>query len=263
MHVFWVDDLIAIQVEAHTHDFCQLIFCKKRGGKILIGETSYEARDGYVYLAPPFTTHAINNFGTMEILEVKFIADENMLREISKIPYVFNLKNIPYAEELLRLTVKEGMANARFCEKAVNYSFRLFFINVFRALSETSSKNDKRGIFRISDSAIESKDMQILNLRYYIEDHLSENITLDTLADRVHFNKSYFVKRFKLLLGETPIKYLNNIRIERSKQLLVQTEFSISEIAYKTGFPSTHYFSRLFRRSEGITPTEYRKRNSN
>lgn len=257
IHVFWVDDLVAAQVKPHTHDFYQLTFCKKRGGNISIGETKYEAKEGFIYLATPFTSHAMENHDGMQILEVKFIADEETGKKLDTLPPVFNLKSIDFAEEMLRLCVSEGMKGENYFREAVNYSFRLFFISILRAFSG-SVKRDKNNIFRIPENADENRDIMILNLKYYMEDHLSEAITLDSLADTVHFNKSYFVKRFKLLMGASPMKYLNTMRIERSKQLLRQTELSISEIAAKTGFPSPHYFSRLFKAHVGIPPKDFR-----
>lgn len=259
IHVFWVDDLVAMPVNSHTHDFYQLTYCKKSGGKILIGDTNYEAREGFVYFAPPFTAHAIENNDSMHILEVKFLAGDDISNQLIHLPPVFSINNMSFAKELLFTCVKEGMKNDIYYQESVNYTLRLFLIAMLRSFTKPlSRKTTRKTVFKIPEHIRESNDIMILNLKYYMEDHLSENISLDELAESVHFNKSYFVKRFKILFGEPPMKYLNNLRIERSKQLLKQTELPIAVIAAKTGFPSPHYFSRLFRAHEGISPKEFR-----
>lgn len=97
----------------------------------------------------------------------------------------------------------------------------------------------------------------------YIKEHLTENISIDKLVEKTSLSKSYFFKVFKNTLGLSPIDYLTSERINFSKNLMKTTNFQVAEIAYKSGFSSPSYFSKLFKRHERITPGEFKKRISN
>ncbi|NIK77836.1 AraC-like DNA-binding protein [Paenibacillus castaneae] len=92
----------------------------------------------------------------------------------------------------------------------------------------------------------------------YIEEHLSENITVDSLAQLVHFHPNYFIRMFKNTTGLSPIQYVNRKRMDKARQLLSFTAHSISEIAETLGMDAA-YFSRLFKESTALTPSEYRE----
>ncbi len=99
-------------------------------------------------------------------------------------------------------------------------------------------------------------------VKWYLDAHFKENITLDTLAQVARVNKYHMAHLFKEEYGISPIRYLNNKRIEESKQLLRSTDLSLSFIAQNLGFSSASYFSQSFRRHEGISPIVYREENA-
>lgn len=93
----------------------------------------------------------------------------------------------------------------------------------------------------------------------YIDLHFKESLTLDQLAAEAHVNKYYLSHAFKQEYGISPINYMIARRIDESKYLLVETDLSMSQIAHLLGFSSLSYFSQAFRRSQDISPNEYRK----
>lgn len=234
------------------------MYCKSGGGYITAGHR-YKALGGHMYLAKPGMVHAIEASGDMHLLEIKFLADESFM---SQIPEELDLGAIPTAREMLLLSGEEGIKCKPHHEDASNCAFRLFLINVLRHLSSDNSENRPyahSAALDIPQQAKENSDILILNLRYFISDKLSDEITLQMLADEVNFSKAYFIKRFRILFGMSPIRYVNLCRIERAKLLMEQTELPLSEIALKCGFASPHYFSRTFRSFEGVPPQEYRQ----
>ena len=100
---------------------------------------------------------------------------------------------------------------------------------------------------------------QCATVRQYIDQHYKESLTLDLLAEKVSINKYYMAHAFKQEYGVSPINYLISCRIREGKQLLTETDLSLSQIATVLGFSSSSYFSQSFRKAEGISPTEYRK----
>lgn len=91
----------------------------------------------------------------------------------------------------------------------------------------------------------------------YIEEHLAENITVNTLAQLVHFHPNYFIRMFKNATGLSPIQYVNRKRMDKARQLLSFTSLSVSAVAESLGMDAT-YFSRLFKEYTALSPSEYR-----
>ena len=96
-------------------------------------------------------------------------------------------------------------------------------------------------------------------VRRYIDSHFKESLSLDVQAEVAHVNKYYLVHTFSKEYGISPINYLISRRIAESKQLLSDTDHSLSQISHMLGFSSPSYFSQSFRKLEGISPMEYRR----
>lgn len=92
----------------------------------------------------------------------------------------------------------------------------------------------------------------------YISQNFSRNLTLDEVADHVHLNSAYFSTLFKQSTGSSFKEYLNMVRIEESKRLLSNTDYSIIDISLATGFEDQSYFSKVFKKYTGLTPKQYR-----
>ena len=103
-----------------------------------------------------------------------------------------------------------------------------------------------------------SADYSVARAQHYMEQHYMENITVSKLAALGYVSPSCFNRRFKKEIGITPIEYLIEIRIERSKILLRRKNIPITEIAMRCGFGSNAHFSSCFQSRIGISPSEYR-----
>ena len=256
---FWFSDHIAHDVKIHTHNFHQLIYCKTGGGYITLGDRRFKALSEHIYLSKQGHQHAIEGAPDMQLLEIKFFAD---VSAVADIPDEFDISAIPAAREMLITAGVEGINGETYFDEAANCAFKLFLIRTLRHFSHTDRRAKAYAHSAVLDTpehASETSDIRLLNLRYYISDRLDEEITLSELANEVNFSKAYFIKRFNILFGMSPMRFVNLCRIERAKQLIEKTELSLSEIAVKCGFMSPHYFSRTFKSFEGVSPNEYRK----
>ena len=99
----------------------------------------------------------------------------------------------------------------------------------------------------------------LLELKEYLEQHYMERISLDTLSDRFYINKFYLSRLFKEQFGVTVAACLLQIRITHAKQLLRFTGKSIEQIGKECGIQDANYFSRTFKKVEGVTPGEFRR----
>ncbi|MDF1573068.1 MAG: AraC family transcriptional regulator [Bacteroidales bacterium] len=96
----------------------------------------------------------------------------------------------------------------------------------------------------------------------YMKQHLYKKIGLEEIANHCGTSVSHFCLRFKSSTSHTPVEYLNNLRIQQACQLLDLTTLKISEISEQLGFSDPFYFSRVFKKSIGQSPKEYRKQKS-
>lgn len=100
---------------------------------------------------------------------------------------------------------------------------------------------------------------QLRLLTEYIDAHLSEKPSIAHLAAMVNLSRFHFMRSFKLATGTPPHQFIITRRLQRAKELLLESDFSIASIAHETGFGTPVQLARAFRRIIGITPSEYRR----
>lgn len=94
----------------------------------------------------------------------------------------------------------------------------------------------------------------------YIDDNFSKEISLGEISEELNISSYYFSKLFKDETGEGFVEYLTRRRIEKAKEMLKEPEKSIKEVCSDCGYSDPNYFSRIFKKSTGMTPTEYKER---
>ena len=112
----------------------------------------------------------------------------------------------------------------------------------------------------VSGANHESGGKTIAEIKNYIRSHLSEKITMEQIASHVHLSPDYVGKYFKRDTGETVQSYLIRKRMEKARDLLQNTDRTISDICFETGYGNPSYFISVFRQYNGITPQQYRIR---
>lgn len=93
----------------------------------------------------------------------------------------------------------------------------------------------------------------------YIESHFREEVTIDELSQMANMSTRHFRRVFRSIYGTSPLKYINDLRIQTASHLLTSTELSVTEIAIRCGFSDGNYFSSKFKQAMGKSPLEYRK----
>ena len=151
-----------------------------------------------------------------------------------------------YCREALRLQITDYIL------KPVNYEeFGTCIDNLKISLFER----------RVS-SAVEPEKQEeraITGITRYLQEHLAEEISLSVLAEQFHLNPQYISQLFKSEIGVNFLVYLTNIRMEKAKKLLLSTALSIAEVAEQSGYGDYRVFTKVFKKSEGITPSQYRR----
>ncbi|MFA9379008.1 MAG: response regulator [Lachnotalea sp.] len=92
----------------------------------------------------------------------------------------------------------------------------------------------------------------------FIQYHYVENISLQDVAEAMNYSDAYFCKLFKRYFDKSFTTYLSEFRVEKAKKLLVDITINVKDISDKVGYRDSNYFTKVFKRIEGITPSEYR-----
>lgn len=149
-----------------------------------------------------------------------------------------------YCQQALRLQI------ADYILKPVNYEeFGSCIDNLKISLYEN----------RVVNEPMQQEERTINGLTRYMQEHLSEEITLSVLAEEFHLNAQYISQLFKNEIGVGFLAYLTNIRLEKAKKLLLSTALPIADVAEQSGYGDYRVFTKVFKKAEGITPSQYRR----
>ena len=111
------------------------------------------------------------------------------------------------------------------------------------------------------ERAVPSRDQErLFTMISYIQEHAAEKVTLEQIAAAAAVGTRECLRCFRKGINETPFAYLMEYRVEMAQRLLRQTDVSVLDIANETGFSSSAYFAKIFKRTTGMTPVQYRKR---
>ena len=149
-----------------------------------------------------------------------------------------------YCREALRLQITDYIL------KPVDYEeFGACIDNLKIALFQQKSAEE-----------IEGGEERIINkIVRFVQNHLAEEISLSVLAEEFHFSTQYVSQLFKNEIGVNFLTYLTNIRMEKAKKLLLSTDLPIAEVSEQTGYGDYRVFTKVFKKSEGVTPSQYRR----
>lgn len=103
------------------------------------------------------------------------------------------------------------------------------------------------------------KKMDISSVKSFLDEHYSEKLSLESVASHFFIDKHYLARLFKEQYGVTLVTYLQQVRITHAKRMLRFTDKSIEEIGLECGIGELNYFSRVFKKLEGVSPSEFRK----
>lgn len=106
-------------------------------------------------------------------------------------------------------------------------------------------------------------DAEILKIQVWLEHRLAQSIVMEQVAEEFCLSMRNFIRRFKAATEQTPIEYLQNLRIERAKFLLESSQQGFEQITLQVGYDDGNSFRRLFKQRVGLTPSAYRKRFEN
>jgi len=180
--------------------------------------------------------------------EVISILNKDKLQENILLPTFFSLtdtgKPLIYVKQILHI------ANSpNYTHLSINYLVSLLCIELTQQFINSVTSSITK------DNLVSKKFVDILE---WIRVNVTKDITVQMVADKSNFTADHLTRLFKKNLGISTLKYINNIKITKAKDLLLNSDKNIKEISWAVCFKDEKYFMKLFKKCEGITPTQYR-----
>lgn len=145
-------------------------------------------------------------------------------------------------------------------ESRKNYLPDLMAINDLDALRQWYMDKMRVAVNNMSTGGQDHTHYLIKRAYEYIDEHLKNEISLNEISEELNLSSYYFSKLFKDESGEGFVEYLTRKRVEKAKEMLKDPEKSIKETGCECGYSDPNYFSRIFKKATGMTPTEYKER---
>ncbi|MDK2799246.1 MAG: two-component system, response regulator YesN [Clostridiales bacterium] len=203
----------------------------------------------------------INNLKVGQQQEVEILIDE-LVQEI------LDNRNIPYTyvqqvfmrliSSIVELIINMGMTVDEVFGTGYNLYEELSTKETIKDIKVWLSKICNIIVDTINNINSSKSQKNVEKIIEYIDENLSQDISLNDIAEFVNLSPAYVSKIFKENIGKNYVDYLNGSRIEKAKQLLKNTKLSVKEIGFRVGFNSIQTFMRTFKKYEGITPGQYR-----
>ena len=243
----------------HTHEFYELEMVISGMIESGINNTLSRAVKGDFWLSLPNDIHTI--FPLCEetvLISVKF-TDKLLMRDMRDYLNTFQKSlfgTLPEADferckEMFPALIENyRKINSTFNGDVYAKSALEMMLSYFMSYcTDVSNETDKKmlGSSRIFDAVD------------YIKKNFRKSITINDISERFNYTPNYFSSKFKRVIGCNVIDFINNERLRHAYYLLNTSEMTVSEIAYFVGFDSLSYFSKLFKRSYGVSPTSVKK----
>ncbi|MGS2741618.1 GlxA family transcriptional regulator [Sinomicrobium sp. M5D2P17] len=116
--------------------------------------------------------------------------------------------------------------------------------------------------FSVFQGQHQHEDKEILRIQKYIEENYNAQVSVEDIAEKANMSKRNFVRRFKNATQNTPLEYLQRVKIEAAKKALERSAESIHSVVYDVGYNDLKTFRKIFKRVTGLTPQDYRRKYS-
>jgi AraC-like DNA-binding protein len=263
------DDLALTAIPWHWHDEFELIIITEGLAPIQVEETTIQLMEGDAIFINSGVLHNIDNGKTMEakyhslVFHARLIGGSidsifwqkliTPIMQDKSFRYLHLDHSIYWQADLIKNMATAWQAVVEEIDDYENL-VRYNLSKAFRLLNNNRQVADVKTSYRERLSVERTKVMI-----QYMEEHYSEELSLDIIADSAYVSKSVCLRCFRQVIGSTPIRYLVQYRIEKAAERLITTDDKANEIAISCGFSDISYFSKCFRELKGLSPLEYRK----
>lgn len=261
--------------EGESHNFWEFCFVDKGEVSVTAGDSSIVLKRGDIAFHKPNEFHTLKAFGgtTPNLVVVSFQcespymdffqdkvlradeAEKNLLAEIiieSKNCFTNRLDD-PYSIKMVR----RGTPDAALSEQIIRINLEHFLIHLFRRYSNQLSTGKKITSVIPKSTKTKSDSELFSRVKEYMEQNLSEHITIEEICRQSLLGRSQLQKIFRDRCGLGVIEYFSMMKINAAKEMIRTNRLNFTQISEQLGYSSIHYFSRQFKKITNMTPSEY------
>lgn len=246
----------------HCHPEYEINLVMKTSGTRVVGDYEEAFEDLDIVMTGPYVPHVWkSDLVTNHVITIQFSSDLLSFQMINKRLFmpirqllVDSLQGLHFygtdaeriKDEILELTRMQGFQTAT------------KFLSILNLLAAAPRRKLVSNMYESENLVNSSKSRRITKACKYIEENISQKISLAEVAALVNMSESAFSHFFKKKTGISFITYVNNLRVAKACDLLASTSLSASEICYDCGFNNKSNFIRIFTKRKNMTPIEYR-----
>lgn len=273
--LYKIDEHFELVQKDHAHDYIQIWYVVKGKFTHCMNHHRYPMVAGNLFVIPPYTVHRVElGSGSVEIIGCEFLPDfimsryeqhsfyinqvdyaylEQFLTSVDKVPLKMALSGSMNhrAHQILEEMLEEYQEQKSYCQLMLKGNLLRLLALVVRQFrnNEVKELGDKLDKYRpMINAAID-----------YIHKHFTGEIRLEHMCKITMLSKTYFCDLFKYFTGKTLTDYVIELRLQHSMEMLLQPERTVTEVCYKAGFKDLAYFSRIFKKHTGMSPSSYKK----
>lgn len=251
------------EVPEHTHDFLTIQYVVSGRSLFVINGQEFEAKKEDLVIINPGTVHThkpihgkestIFNLG-IENLNIKGYPPNYVPIFSSIVPirrYQHEIYNCYH--EIITAQEKKDVA----WDLLTQVQSQQFLVWVLKELSPQRSGNIE-DYFQLK---MYDKNTIAQTITNYFQENYMKKISVEEIARYTYLSTTYVTKIYKEITGDTPINYLIRLRMDKAREILSEGHFSVQEVAKQVGYDDPYYFSKLFKKRYGCSPSEYKKKN--
>jgi AraC-like DNA-binding protein/mannose-6-phosphate isomerase-like protein (cupin superfamily) len=244
----------------HRHSFFEVCYVLEGEGFYYESNDEYPLSPGTLFCSRPGQWHQIKSQIGLALFYVAFEIDEARSNEAAINRYIQLIHNnkivVPLADDtittqtwrlLLTLCVQDRSMTKEMI-RSLAYALLVSFYGEFSEVLESDEMAEHQQV-----------SAYLLRAKLFIEDNLTSSLSLHLLSNYLHITERHLSRLFSEKLGQTFSHYVQEKRVQKSMELLLETDWAISRIAEETGFESVHYYTRVFTRKIGVPPGQFRK----
>jgi YesN/AraC family two-component response regulator len=241
----------------HIHNHYEIYYLINGNSNYTIGDEIFHLEPKNIMLIPPGIPHKSSTITNLSRINIYFGRNYFSQKDISQLTKCFEKHFYTIPSELstqfdvIFKTLLKEFTHKRPDSDLLIRNYTIILLTQLNRLRTREEINTVTTDNIIKDSLV------------YITEHLGEELSLESVAQYVALNPSYFSRKFKAVVGTNFKNYVIFARVGRAQQLLINSDLSLAEISNACGFQDSNYFSTVFKRIIGISPAKFRRQNSN
>ena len=248
---FYHDESLGIKQNDANHDLFELAYVERGSAMCIVDSNEYTLNQGELMLFFPHQTHVSKKLSDVSsFLTISF--------HMSEYDCDFLKNKVFRADLFIKNTYSRILSEY---ELSDTYTPDMLIACLYEILLHLMRQNTEPSYDAYSasvcDTDINTSKRTIKNISNYIDSHIDEKLSLSDISNALMLNPTYVSRIFKQSCGICVTKYIRQKKLNKAKQLLKSSSFTITEISDMLGFSSIHYFSSCFKKEFGLSPGAY------